>query len=105
MKALTRSLFPMALASLLAACGGTDPQDSSSAFQTTTLSQVVVVPVGGSTANPAAAAPVVAANMPQPDCAPEGCNRPRIIDGNAEAYRLDAMRRASAEQGDPTPQS
>jgi hypothetical protein len=101
MKLFTRTLFPMALASLLAACGGTDPQDSNS-FQTTTLSQVVVVPVGGSVANPAAAT-VVAANMPQPDCAADGCNRPRIIDGNAEAYRLDAMRRA--EQGEPNPQS
>ncbi|MEN3274487.1 MAG: hypothetical protein V7631_277, partial [Massilia sp.] len=25
----------------------------------------------------------------------EGCNRLRIIDGNAEAYRIDAMRRAA----------
>lgn len=103
MKALTRSLFPIAIAALLAGCGGTDQQDSTS-FQTATLGQVVVVPMGASAVTPAAA-PVLAANMPQPDCAPEGCNRPRIIDGNAEAYRLDAMRRAAAEQADPAPQS
>jgi hypothetical protein len=32
--------------------------------------------------------------QPQPDCAPEGCKGLRIIDGNAEAFRLDAMKRA-----------
>jgi hypothetical protein len=35
--------------------------------------------------------------QPLPDCHPEGCAGLRIIDGNAEAYRIDAMRRA--EQG------
>lgn len=106
MKALTRTLLPMILASLLAACGGTEPDGTS--FQTTTYSQVVVVPAGvampaGAAAPAPAAATLVAANMPQPDCAKDGCNRPRIIDGNAEAYRLDAMRRA--EQGEPDGQS
>jgi hypothetical protein len=36
--------------------------------------------------------------MPAPDCAADGCKGLRIIDGNAEASRYDAMRRAAAEQ-------
>lgn len=97
-----RTLFPLIVAATLAACGGAD-QDSGTFQTTTTLSQVVVVPVGAGAAAPAAAAApaMVAANMPQPDCAADGCKRPRIIDGNAEAYRLDAMRRAQAEGGNP----
>lgn len=34
------------------------------------------------------------ANMPAPDCAPQNCAGLRIIDGNAEAYRVDAMKKA-----------
>ncbi|TFW34281.1 hypothetical protein [Massilia horti] len=40
-----------------------------------------------------------AADEPQPDCAPERCSGLRIIDGNAEAYRLQAQQRAEAEGG------
>ena len=43
--------------------------------------------------------PGAAANMPQPDCAAEGCNRLRIIDGNAEAWRIDAARRDALAAG------
>jgi hypothetical protein len=35
--------------------------------------------------------------MPLPDCAADGCKSLRIIDGNAEAYRYDAQRRAAAD--------
>jgi len=42
-------------------------------------------------------APRVAANMPAPDCAADGCKSLRIIDANAEAYRYEAMRRAAAD--------
>jgi len=35
--------------------------------------------------------------MPAPDCAVEGCASLRIIDGNAEAWRIDAGRRAALE--------
>jgi len=105
MKAFT--LFPLALASLLAACGGTEPQDGTT-FQNAALGYTVVVPAGPAAAAAQAptrgAAPVLDANYPQPDCAPEGCSRPRIIDGNAEAYRLDAMRR-SADEPDLLPQA
>jgi hypothetical protein len=34
---------------------------------------------------------------PVPDCAAEHCQGLRIIDGNAEACRFDAMRRSAAE--------
>jgi hypothetical protein len=84
------ALLTMALATLLTACGGADPQATTAA-----LMQRVDV---------AANQPAPAHN-PLPDCAPEGCNGLRIIDGNAEAFRIDAMRKASAEQNDPTPQS
>jgi hypothetical protein len=33
--------------------------------------------------------------VPTPDCQPENCQGLRIIDGNAEAYRFDAMNRNS----------
>ena len=32
--------------------------------------------------------------MPAPDCAAQDCSGLRIIDGNAEAFRVDAMRRS-----------
>jgi hypothetical protein len=32
-------------------------------------------------------------NMPRPDCEPQNCQGLRIIDGNAEAYRVDALRK------------
>ena len=55
---------------------------------------------GTGAAQAAATGPAVAAatgpNNPTPDCAAEGCASLRIIDGNAEAYRIDAMRRAAA---------
>jgi hypothetical protein len=37
------------------------------------------------------------ATMPAPDCAAQNCRGLRIIDGNAEAYRYDAMRRIAAD--------
>jgi protein-disulfide isomerase len=101
----------IALTVLLTACGG--QQDfqaagqavagtSASVISTSTLqANAAAAPVdaanavGGNASAPAAI--VVAANMPQPDCAPEGCNSLRIIDGNAEAWRIDAARRAALE--------
>lgn len=71
------------LVALLAACGGQN--QAGAPIQTAAVMQTVTVQ--GQAAN---AAPV-------PDCAPENCQGLRIIDGNAEAYRLDAMRRAAAE--------
>lgn len=80
------------LVTLLAACGGQTRADAP--LQTAAVMQTVAVQ--GQAAN---AAPV-------PDCAPENCQGLRIIDGNAEAYRVDAMRRAAAEaNGDGVPQA
>jgi hypothetical protein len=90
-----RSLLAIAVTALLAACGGTDVQ-SNTPTQTAALVQssaAQAAPLGTSSA----AAQAAAAQAPQPDCAPEGCKGLRIIDGNAEAYRVEAMRRAADE--------
>jgi hypothetical protein len=88
---ILRTLLPIAIATSLTACGGTDPQTEAS-LQTVAIMQTVEAPVAGTNAqNP----------QPQPDCAPEGCNGLRIIDGNAEAYRLAAMERAKLEAQNP----
>jgi hypothetical protein len=84
----TRSLFAAALAALLTACGGTEP-DSNAPLQTAALMQAETVPVAVAAGNPA--------TQPQPDCAAEGCHGLRIINANAEAYRLDALERAQRE--------
>jgi hypothetical protein len=97
-----RSLLAIAVTTLLAACGGTDVQ-SNTPTQTAALVQssaAQAAPLGTSSAAAQAAA---AAPAPQPDCAPEGCKGLRIIDGNAEAYRVEAMRRTAGEaNGDVT---
>ncbi|MCC2954644.1 hypothetical protein LK542_03325 [Massilia sp. IC2-477] len=100
-----RTIAAIALTTLLTACGA-GQQDSQSAMTlgSAVQSDVNVAAVTGVAAAPAAAStgPAVAAasgpHNPVPDCAPEGCNSLRIIDGNAEAYRVDAMRRAAADQ-------
>jgi hypothetical protein len=89
-----RALLPIAIATVLTACGGTDPQTDTS-FQTAAVMQTVEVPAAGTAAQSTQSA------MPQPDCAPEGCKGLRIIDGNAEAYRLAAMERKQREVQDP----
>jgi hypothetical protein len=74
-----RLIFASSLAASLAACGSDVQEDvtTQTAASVTTGVQVV-------------------ANTPAPDCAAEGCKGLRVIDGNAEAYRFDAMRRAQA---------
>lgn len=107
------TISAVAVTLLLTACGG--QQDYQAAGQTVastsasavaaspiqTAADAVAAPAGAAGAvignASAPAATVVAANMPQPDCAPEGCNSLRIIDGNAEAWRIDAGRRAALE--------
>ena len=104
-----RTFAAIALTTLLTACGA-GQQDSQSAM---TLGSAVQSDVGAaalastSLASTSAAAsstgPAVAAaagpNNPAPDCAAEGCASLRVIDGNAEAYRVDAMRREAADNG------
>jgi hypothetical protein len=94
MKFLT-SLTAVSLAVVLTACGGTDP-DTETSFQATGVMTVQVAGNVGNSAGNGAAQPAQATE-PQPDCAPEGCNGLRIIDANAEAYRMDAMKRAEQE--------
>jgi hypothetical protein len=97
-----RSVSALGLAVLLAACGGGGQADQPAP------TAMAVQPGSGALAGaqagtPAAdqtgapLAPRVAANMPVPDCAAEGCKSLRIIDGNAEAYRYEALRRAAAD--------
>lgn len=104
----------LVLTTLLTACGGqqdvqmsnqTAAATSASAIQATPLAAATGTNGAATTLADAASAPAasaaagitVAANMPQPDCAADGCNSLRIIDGNAEAWRVDAARRASLE--------
>ena len=88
-----RSFLGMALVALVSACGGQVETDAP--VKTAAAMQVVVAP-----AVPGTDAPSANAQGPTPDCAPQNCQGLRIIDGNAEAYRVDAQRRAAAEAGD-----
>lgn len=100
-----RTIAAIALTTLLGACGAGQqetqmPMTLGSAVQSDLN---VATSAAATAAAPAAVptGPAVAAasgpNNPIPDCAAEGCGSLRIIDGNAEAYRIDAMRRAAAE--------
>jgi carbohydrate-binding DOMON domain-containing protein len=93
-----RTLFPIAIAALLTACGGTDPA-SVTVVQTAAYVQTATATANNAVNVPATAAP--ASTEPQPDCAPEGCRGLRIIDGNAEAYRLAAMERKKRDAQNP----
>jgi hypothetical protein len=104
-----RTIAAIALTTLLTACGAGQQENQTSmtlgsavqsdlgaAANTTTATAPAAVSTGPAVA--AASGP----NNPSPDCAAEGCGSLRIIDGNAEAYRIDAMRRAAAEGNGPT---
>jgi hypothetical protein len=111
-----RTIAAIALTTLLTACGAGQqdaqmPMTLGSAVQSDL--GVAAAPTGAAAPSAAAAAaaavsigPAVAAaagpHNPTPDCASEGCASLRIIDGNAEAYRIDAMRRAAADDNGPT---
>lgn len=102
------SVSALTLAILLTACGG-QPDFRASNASAGTIDASPLQTVAAATSDAAAATPaamaklsasntiVIAANMPQPDCAAEGCSSLRIIDGNAEAWRIDAARRAALE--------
>jgi hypothetical protein len=118
MKFLTlRTLSALSLAALLAACGGPQdalPTQTAASIQTGSATTSVRVSADASTGSAGAATtnttgatgsaatggtgvPTASATMPQPDCAADGCNAPRIIDANAEAWRYAAMQRAAAD--------
>jgi hypothetical protein len=87
-----RSALGMALVALVSACGGQTATDAP--IKTAAVMQVMVAPAQAGTN----------AQGPTPDCAPENCQGLRIIDGNAEAFRIDAQRRAAAEANGDGPQ-
>ena len=91
MKAL-RTLLPIAIATLLTACGGTNPDAAAPEQSVQTAAVMEPVDVTGP-------APPPAADGPQPDCAPEGCNVPRVIDENLEVAHLAALRRSQQAPG------
>lgn len=96
-----RTIAALATTVLLTACGA--GQHDSQAVQTQTAAITVSTPAAAAAA-PSTGAPVapsVAANMPAPDCAAEGCGSLRIIDGNAEAFRLDIQRRDALQASLP----
>jgi hypothetical protein len=113
----TRSLLVLSIATLLGACGGDQddimPTQAAAVMQT---SPAAPQPVANAPATatrqpgqwlaaqppapqaaPALAAQAAAAAGPQPDCAADGCKALRIIDANAEMYRLEAQRRAAMD--------
>jgi len=100
-----RSAAALALIALLAACGGS-PSDQEAlttasmqtGVATTTVASTALATRSATPSANTSAATVIAANSPAPDCAADGCSSLRIIDGNAEAWRYDAMRRADAPQ-------
>ncbi|CAN7501822.1 hypothetical protein [Massilia sp. LjRoot122] len=104
-----RTIAALALTTLLTACGAGQQESHMPMTLGTAVQSDLNVAAAGGAATPAApvasTGPAVAAaagpNNPAPDCAAEGCTSLRIIDGNAEAYRLDAMRRASADDMGP----
>jgi hypothetical protein len=92
-----RTTTALTLAVLLSACGA-GQQEVQTTAQTASVQTAAVTTAAFEAASTGApVAPVASANMPAPDCAADGCKSLRIIDGNAEAWRIDAQRRAALE--------
>jgi len=83
-----RPILTVSVAALLTACGAGAPNDAID-----TSAAVKVATSQAASTQVATAPQAVTAQQPLPDCQPENCAGLRIIDGNAEAYRIDAMRR------------
>ncbi|MEH6437228.1 hypothetical protein [Massilia sp. DD77] len=95
-----RTVAAIAMTVLLTACGaGTQEIHATQTASIGASSASVAEQAAPSTGAPVA--PVVSANMPAPDCAAEGCGSLRIIDGNAEAFRIDAQRRDALQASLP----
>jgi len=96
-----RTFAAIALTTLLTACGAGQQETQTSMTLGSAVQSDLTVAASAATVPAASTGPAVAPaagpNNPTPDCAAEGCASLRIIDGNAEAYRVDAMRRAAAE--------
>ncbi|RNF31575.1 hypothetical protein NM04_06565 [Massilia aurea] len=96
-----RTIIALSLTCVLAACGGQDDIDTTVQSASTTIIASAPASVSAAAAPAATVATVASATMPAPDCAAEGCASLRIIDGNAEAWRIDAQRRAALEASLP----
>ena len=94
-----RILFALSLAGALFGCGGQyDIDPAMSLAATTAVASGAALTAAPAVTVPATPASVLASStMPVPDCAPEDCAGLRIIDGNAEAWRIDAARRAERD--------
>ena len=90
-----RSAAAATLLSLLTACGGSDHDAGAPLADSATLARPVM-DASTSTEDQVATVQPPPSNeqVPTPDCQPENCQGLRIIDGNAEAYRFDAMSRS-----------
>ncbi|MGZ5202150.1 MAG: hypothetical protein ACXWC4_20520 [Telluria sp.] len=91
MKAI-RTLLPIAIATLLTACGGSNVTSDAPEQTVQTAALMEHVDVTGPATPPSA-------NDPQPDCAAEGCSAVRVIDENLEVAHLAAVRRAQQQEG------
>jgi hypothetical protein len=78
-------------AAALSACGGSAPDSALTAGAAPAFQSAAAIHVVDLSVDRAAVG-----QTPAPDCAAENCQGLRIIDGNAEAYRIDAMRRAGS---------
>jgi len=93
-------LASLTLAAVLSACGGDNVQIATPSAEP----MAQAAPAGPAGSDTAATAPtytasqVASASMPQPDCVADSCKSLRIIDGNAEAFRYQAMQQADAPQ-------
>ncbi|MDY0964448.1 hypothetical protein [Massilia sp. CFBP9026] len=96
-----RTIIALSLTCVLAACGGQYDIDTTVQSASTTVIASAPASVSAAAAPVATVATVASATMPAPDCAAEGCASLRIIDGNAEAWRIDAQRRAALEASLP----
>ena len=91
MKAI-RHLLPIAIATLLTACGGSNLTTDAPEAVVQTAAVVQHVDVTGPAMPPSA-------NDPQPDCAADGCHAVRVIDENLEVAHLAALKRSQQEAG------
>jgi hypothetical protein len=90
-------LASLTLAALLSACGGDSVQIATPDLAATAQSKPSDAQAPD--AAPAyTASQVASASMPQPDCAADGCKGLRIIDGNAEGFRYQAMQQAMQQE-------
>lgn len=95
--ATIRTIITASLLALLTACGAGAPTgaiDASAAVKVATTASGASA-FQATSAQAALPVQAVTAQQPLPDCQPENCAGLRIIDGNAEAFRIDAMRRAA----------